>query len=169
VLLENFECSKMRGHGFRLGVDHVTVENCNFHEIVLEAFVPWNNPIEGSPPEDLTVRNCRIKDVYYWAENRFPDPDERTRVGGIRIRPKRIDHELPEDYYRDHTYENNTFEDMTPGVPAFHLNWISDVTITDNDFGGVDARHPVWVGPKADCDSIRVDGRSGCRYTDDRW
>jgi hypothetical protein len=169
VLLENFEGAKIRGRGFRLGVDNVEIVDCDLHDIVYEAVLPWHNPIEGEPPENFTVRDTRFHDVQYGADERFETVDMRWRTAAIATRLHQVTGAKPADHFRTHTYENNTFEAFTQGVPAFNLNWISDVTIEGNDFSGVAAPHPVYVGPGANCESISVDGQSGCQFTSEYW
>jgi hypothetical protein len=150
VLLEDSEITAVRGIT-RYSVDHITVRNCHFHDMQGSPMWLQLSPLEGEPLEDFTVENNRFERV----------TTIRQYIHGYGEESQ----ECPSDFFSDHTYRNNTFTEIRAPNPAISLNHISNIAITGNDFSGVaDGVDPVEFGDNVDCDTVTIDGQTGCSF-----
>jgi hypothetical protein len=154
VTVRNCYSGKLRG-GCRFQLDHTTIEDSEFESLRGNAVLLQAGGPEGETVNDFTLRN-----------NRFVNCSHTGGGGGIVTTFPHGPGDtaaLPSDLYADHTYEGNVFEaDMRPEFPAINLNWVSDLTIADNQFRGVRAQ-PVQLQAQVDCATTTVDGRDGCQ------
>jgi hypothetical protein len=143
IRLADSTVGKMRGTS-RFQLDHLTIEDCEFHDTMWAPLVHRVGGPEGEPEHDFALRNCTFRNTARIT----------MEVHGLSDTP-------PMDFFADHTYEGNTWRDHHDGEPALALDHISDVTIADNDFGGVSG-DPIQFGPNVACDTVTIDGETGC-------
>jgi polygalacturonase len=155
ALIENTTIRDIRG-GCRFMIPNLTVRNT---EWIRGGQVLWEtNPVEGIPAKNIVFENNTMRNY----------PDSGGGGGGY-ITPWIHGHpteDIPSDTYNDHTYRNNTFRQLRrENFPAINLRDIANVTIEGNDFAGVRATPPVQFGSNVDCETVRVNGQTGCSFS----
>jgi hypothetical protein len=156
VTVRDTRVGKLRG-GNRFCLDDTTVENCEIHDTTRHPVMVHLAHVEGEPMQGFTLRNSTITNT-----GTHPTYDG-GRVGAVQpVILGNVPVDMNMRMWAEHTYENNTFEDLPRGRSAIHLQSVSDVTITGNDFSGVTDAPPVLTDSTVDCESLTIDGQTGC-------
>jgi hypothetical protein len=147
AVIENSKIGALRGT-CRFMIDNLTLRNVEFEHMG----TPWIfmvGHLEGVPPSNLTMEECTFKDC-----------------GGIFPLITHYPTEsLTADFMTGHTFRNNTWENQRDTQNALRLDFMSELTFEGNDFSGLaDGVQPVNFGNKVDCDTVTIDGQTGCTF-----
>jgi hypothetical protein len=147
AVIEDSKIGALRGT-CRFMIDNLTLRNIEFEHMG----TPWIfmvGHVEGVPPSDLTMEDCTFNDC----GNIFP-VIAHYPLGS-----------LTSDFMTGHTFRNNTWENHRGSQKAMDLNYMSEVTFEGNDFSGLaDGAQPVNFGNEVDCDTVTIDGQTGCVF-----
>jgi hypothetical protein len=152
AIVENATVQHMRGGG-RFRVPNVTIRNSLFEDLPGAATWFAAQSHKGVAPVNATIEG-----------NTFRRAPFRPGTSGAAISTSQgLSGDLSAGVINDVTIRENTFEHDQAGIPAIILNHLADATIADNDFSGMPGgTERIDYGPVNDCDSITVDGETGC-------
>jgi hypothetical protein len=154
VTVRDARVKGIRG-GNRFALDNTTVENCEFIDNSVNAIMVYLTRPEGEPIDGFTFRNNTLRRCTF-----------NTNAGGgvITTWAYAYSGQNPVGFFKNHTYEGNSVQQIREGFPAIALSEIETVTVRNNDFSGITGTKPVSLGGNVDCGSITIDGTSGCDY-----
>jgi hypothetical protein len=155
VTMRDTRIGKLRGAN-RFSLDNTTIENCEIYDTTRFPVIPHVIEKAGRAMHDFTFRNNTIARS---ATHPAYDGGRRAVIWPRIVGPIQ---ELTADFLTQYTFEENTFEDLPVGRSAIALHAMSDVTIDANDFSGITDAPPVFSRPPVDCDTVTIDGDTGC-------